>query len=222
VPQAAEYGPDLRRGHTGGQASLLRQEPWLRRSLRRPRGPLEPDRPAESILLLPRDTVHPEDEQQGLVVGSYVHPWPQQTKRRHRVSSRTSARSPRLLRVSIALAGKLHDHRTANCGHHNRKLQYARCLEARTSDLTNHCCAGLLLVDAQAIAQGASWDRDLVRRVSNATAIEARILSAQEYTSTKGANMGAALSCDGGPLANSAHDPRCAWSQPAPRPQPAS
>ena len=65
-------------------------------------------------------------------------------------------------------------------------------------------------MDAQAIAQGASWDRDLVRRVSNATAVEARILSAQEYTSSKGANMGAALSCDGGPLANSAHDPRCA------------
>ena len=75
-------------------------------------------------------------------------------------------------------------------------------------------------MDAQAIAQGASWDRDLVRRVSNATAVEARILSAQEYTSTKGANMGAALSCDGGPLANSAHDPRCAWQPPTLRPVP--
>ena len=47
-----------------------------------------------------------------------------------------------------------------------------------------------------------------MRRVSNATAVEARIISAQQYVSTRGANMGAALSCDGGPLANSAHDPR--------------
>ena len=59
-----------------------------------------------------------------------------------------------------------------------------------------------------AIAQGASWDVDLVRRVSNATAIEARILSEQAYVKTHGASAGGVLSCDGGPLANSAHDPR--------------
>ena len=59
-----------------------------------------------------------------------------------------------------------------------------------------------------AIAQGASWDVDLVRRVSNATAIEARILSEQAYVKTHGASAGGVLSCDGGPLANTAHDPR--------------
>ena len=59
-----------------------------------------------------------------------------------------------------------------------------------------------------AIAQGASWDLQLVTRVSNATAAEARILSQMIYIRTNGQNAGAALSCDGGPLANSAHDPR--------------
>lgn len=59
-----------------------------------------------------------------------------------------------------------------------------------------------------AIAQGASWDLDLLKRVSNATAIEARILSYKSYKRTGGANGATHLSCDGGPLANSAHDPR--------------
>eukprot|EP00051_Salpingoeca_urceolata_P014504 m.184768 g.184768 ORF g.184768 m.184768 type:complete len:823 (-) comp18105_c0_seq3:34-2502(-) len=59
-----------------------------------------------------------------------------------------------------------------------------------------------------AIAQGASFDVDLVKRVSNATAVEARILAAQYYQHTGGQNAGSTLSCDGGPLANSAHDPR--------------
>jgi beta-glucosidase-like glycosyl hydrolase len=79
--------------------------------------------------------------------------------------------------------------------------------------LDHTCIHGLnkasgVTVFPHAIAQGASWDRDLVTRVSNATAVEARILSAKGYESSKGANMGEALSCDGGPLANSAHDPR--------------
>jgi hypothetical protein len=54
----------------------------------------------------------------------------------------------------------------------------------------------------------ATWDVELVNRMSNITAIEARILSAKGYMATKGTNMGEDLSCDGGPLANSAHDPR--------------
>ena len=39
-------------------------------------------------------------------------------------------------------------------------------------------------------------------------AVEARISSAKSYWSQNGVNMGEDLSCDGGPLANSAHDPR--------------
>lgn len=68
--------------------------------------------------------------------------------------------------------------------------------------------ASNVTVFPHAIAQGATWDQDLVTQISNATAIEARILTAKTYMSTKGGNSGAALSCDGGPLANSAHDPR--------------
>ena len=87
--------------------------------------------------------------------------------------------------------------------------------------LDHTCIHGLnkangVTVFPHAIAQGASWDRELVTRVSNATAIEARILSDQAYLHTKGASMGGALSCDGGPLANSAHDPRCASPPPPP------
>ena len=63
-------------------------------------------------------------------------------------------------------------------------------------------------VFAHAIAQGASFDLDLVARISNATAVEARIMSWQKYYGSGGSTQGAVLSCDGGPLANSAHDPR--------------
>jgi hypothetical protein len=45
--------------------------------------------------------------------------------------------------------------------------------------------------------------------MSNITAIEARITSAIGYYGSKGTNQGEDLSCDGGPLANTAHDPRC-------------
>ncbi len=58
------------------------------------------------------------------------------------------------------------------------------------------------------ISQGASFDPDLVRRVLNATAVEARILSAKAYVSSGGKVLGAVLSCDGGPSAAQAHDPR--------------
>lgn len=90
---------------------------------------------------------------------------------------------------------------------------YIRRLNVKSWSLDHTCIHGLnkasgVTVFPHAIAQGASWDVDLVRRVSNATAIEARILSNQGYVKTKGANQGEALSCDGGPLANSAHDPR--------------
>ena len=67
---------------------------------------------------------------------------------------------------------------------------------------------GPVTVFAHAIAQGASWDLDLVTRISNATSIEGRILTEMDYISGRGMNAGSALSCDGGPLANSAHDPR--------------
>jgi beta-glucosidase-like glycosyl hydrolase len=50
-----------------------------------------------------------------------------------------------------------------------------------------------------AIAQGASWDVDLVGRLSNVTAVEARISSAISYFESGGVNMGTDLSCDGGP-----------------------
>lgn len=68
--------------------------------------------------------------------------------------------------------------------------------------------AGHVTVFPHAIAQGASWDVELVHRMSNITAIEARIASAIGYHSSKGTNQGEDLSCDGGPLANTAHDPR--------------
>jgi len=79
--------------------------------------------------------------------------------------------------------------------------------------LDHTCIHGLnkasgVTVFPHAIAQGASWDLDLVKRISNATAIEARILSYKIYKRGGGANAASYLSCDGGPLANSAHDPR--------------
>ena len=79
--------------------------------------------------------------------------------------------------------------------------------------LDHTCIHGLnketgVTVFAHAIALGASFDPDLVYRVGNATAIEARILSWKKYTSSNGASQASVLSCDGGPHANSAHDPR--------------
>lgn len=89
---------------------------------------------------------------------------------------------------------------------------YIERYNMKTWSLDHTCIHGMnkqndVTVFPHAIAQGASWDRDLVTRVSNATAIEARILSDKTYAQ-RGESMGGALSCDGGPLANSAHDPR--------------
>eukprot|EP00039_Didymoeca_costata_P005644 m.83310 g.83310 ORF g.83310 m.83310 type:complete len:797 (+) comp12915_c0_seq1:95-2485(+) len=90
---------------------------------------------------------------------------------------------------------------------------YIQKYNIKSWSLDHTCIHGLnkdrgVTVFPHAIAQGASWDLDLVQRVSNATAVEARVLSWQEYTSSHGMHAGSALSCDGGPLANSAHDPR--------------
>ena len=90
---------------------------------------------------------------------------------------------------------------------------YIKRFNMKTWSLDHTCIHGInkehgVTVFAHAIAQGASFDRDLVRRISNATSIEARIISEQIYQRSNGESQGAALSCDGGPLANSAHDPR--------------
>eukprot|EP00047_Mylnosiga_fluctuans_P014509 m.39025 g.39025 ORF g.39025 m.39025 type:complete len:896 (+) comp5543_c0_seq2:78-2765(+) len=62
-------------------------------------------------------------------------------------------------------------------------------------------------VTATAINLGATFDLDLVQQVSNMTAIEMRGVTQMFYNLTNG-NGVLALGCDGGPLANSAHDPR--------------
>ena len=90
---------------------------------------------------------------------------------------------------------------------------YIEKYNVKSWSLDHTCIHGMnkasgVTVFPHAIAQGASWDLDLVRRVSNATAIEARILSNKEYVASGYRAAGTALSCDGGPLANSAHDPR--------------
>ena len=59
-------------------------------------------------------------------------------------------------------------------------------------------------VGPHAINQGATFDTELVERMSNATADEVRAHSLLAYAAA-GVRF---LSCDGGPLANSAHDPR--------------
>lgn len=58
-----------------------------------------------------------------------------------------------------------------------------------------------------AINQGATFNRELVWRMSNATAFEMRAYTTLQYNLSHG-NVFAGLSCDGGPLANNAHDPR--------------
>eukprot|EP01065_Artemidia_motanka_P042620 TRINITY_DN5750_c0_g1_i1.p1 TRINITY_DN5750_c0_g1~~TRINITY_DN5750_c0_g1_i1.p1 ORF type:complete len:780 (+),score=184.39 TRINITY_DN5750_c0_g1_i1:74-2413(+) len=90
---------------------------------------------------------------------------------------------------------------------------YISRYNVKSWSLDHTCIHGLnkannVSVFPHAIAQGAAWDPDLVARIGNATAVEARILSESTYNHTKGSNQGAVLSCDGGPLANTAHDPR--------------
>ena len=57
------------------------------------------------------------------------------------------------------------------------------------------------------IGQAASFDTALVARIANATAEEGRILNQINYRLTGGRTWQGVL-CDGGPLANTAHDPR--------------
>lgn len=80
---------------------------------------------------------------------------------------------------------------------------YIERFNVKAWSLDHTCIHGVnkasgVTVFPHAIAQGASWDLDLVRRVSNATAIEARILSAKEYFASGRRSAGSALSCDGG------------------------
>jgi len=57
------------------------------------------------------------------------------------------------------------------------------------------------------IGQAASFDTELVARIGWATAEEGRILNQQNFRLTGGRTWQGVL-CDGGPLANTAHDPR--------------
>ena len=54
------------------------------------------------------------------------------------------------------------------------------------------------------IALGATFSRQIVQKVSQATVVEARVASQIHYNSTQGKSI-IALVFDGGPLANSAH-----------------
>jgi hypothetical protein len=58
------------------------------------------------------------------------------------------------------------------------------------------------------IGQAASFDTDLVARIARATAEEGRIVNQINRRLTNGRTWQGVL-CDGGPLANTAHDPRC-------------
>ena len=79
------------------------------------------------------------------------------------------------------------------------------------------CIAGLspgrfsptpnVTVFPNAIGQGASFDVELVARIARATALEGRIVNQINYAATRGQTWQGVL-CDGGPLANTAHDPR--------------
>jgi beta-glucosidase len=60
-------------------------------------------------------------------------------------------------------------------------------------------------VFAHAIAQGATWDPALVARASLATQLELRAINVENYAAT---NRWMGTSCDGGALANTAHDAR--------------
>jgi beta-glucosidase len=57
------------------------------------------------------------------------------------------------------------------------------------------------------ISQAASMDLDLIARISQATALEGRIVNQINYRLTGGTTF-QGVSCDGGPLANTAHDAR--------------
>lgn len=63
-----------------------------------------------------------------------------------------------------------------------------------------------------AIAQGASFDLDLAVRIANAVAYEARIINQMNFNLTNGQSV-QALNAEGGPLANTVHDPRYGRAQ---------
>lgn len=63
-------------------------------------------------------------------------------------------------------------------------------------------------VTAHAINLGATFDLNLVAAISNMTAIEMRAVTQFFYNNITFGTGVLALGCDGGPLANSAHDPR--------------
>jgi beta-glucosidase-like glycosyl hydrolase len=79
------------------------------------------------------------------------------------------------------------------------------------------CIAGLapgnmspqpnVTVFSSTTGQAASFDTDLVSRISRATAHEGRIVNQVNYRQTGGTTWQGVL-CDGGPLANTQHDPR--------------
>ena len=73
--------------------------------------------------------------------------------------------------------------------------------------LNNVGLAANVTVTAHAINLGATFDLDLVERISNMTAVEMRAVTQKMYGESNG-TLVLALGCDGGPLANSAHDPR--------------
>lgn len=90
------------------------------------------------------------------------------------------------------------------------------------------CIAGLspgrldptpnVTVFPNAIAQAASFDTDLVARIARATALEGRIVNELNFAATGGTTF-QGVHCDGGPLANTAHDPRCGRPPRFPRPR---
>ena len=57
------------------------------------------------------------------------------------------------------------------------------------------------------IGQAASWDVSLVGRIASAVAYEARVMNQLNFASSNGQAV-QALMAEGGPLANSVHDPR--------------
>jgi len=57
------------------------------------------------------------------------------------------------------------------------------------------------------ISQAATMDLDLISRISQATALEGRIVNQVNYRLTGGTTF-QGVSCDGGPLANTGHDSR--------------
>lgn len=58
-----------------------------------------------------------------------------------------------------------------------------------------------------AIGLAATWDTDLYHRVAAATAMEGRIVNLINYNNSGGTSW-QGVQCDGGPLANTQHDPR--------------